>query len=96
MPTTSVRRRSFLVQSFLRVVRPDLLPVLFGEPGEGEHVRSRLGEQLGGGSEVFGELFNDAFVLGPHRVVVGLGEDRADQGGDHRLGRARHAGQQVA
>ena len=41
----------FLVEPFLGVVRPDLLPVLLGEPGEGQHVGGGVGEELGGGGE---------------------------------------------
>ena len=70
--------------------------MLAREGGEGEHVRARLVEQAGGVREALLELVDHSSGLSPDRLLVGLGEDRADQGGDQGLGRLRHPGQQAA
>jgi len=97
IPTTLVRRRIFLVESFLGIVGPDLPPVRLGEPGEGEY--------LGAGSVEMtscrvhpdaSEVIDHSPVLRPDRLRVGLGEDSSDHGGHHRLRGAWDLGQQVA
>ena len=69
----------FPVQAFDRVVRPDLGPVRWREPGVGEqvgfHAREAAGDAGCGGLE----LIDDGSQLGDGGVVVGLDEDRADQ-----------------
>ncbi len=53
----------------------NLLPMLFGEAGEGQHVAGGVGQQLGGSGEPLGELLDNAGMLRPHRLGVGLSED---------------------
>src|SRR5438552_1650707 len=65
----------------------DLAPMLAWEGCEGEHVRPRLGEQRCRLREALLELVHHSSVLLPDRVLVGLGQDRANQGGDQRLRR---------
>ena len=84
MPTTSVRRLSSPVESFDRVVRPDLGPVRRGEGGVGEQVGLHRLEAFGDRWVRRGELVDDGTELRTGGLAVGLSEDRADQRGDHR------------
>ena len=85
----------FFVEAFLGVVRPDLATVLFGERGERQDVGCCVGEVVGGVTELLLELCDYPGVLGPGRRRVGLGEDGADQGGDHGLGGLRDPGEEL-
>ncbi len=85
-----------LVEPLLGVVGPDLGLVGFWEPGEGQDLGSGQVEVLGGGVEAdLVEMVDDAAMLGPYLVGVGLGEDGAHHGGGHRLRRLGDLGQQV-
>ena len=85
-----------LVQPFLRVVRPDLAPDLVREAGEREQVLAGVVEVLGGVGELRGDGVDDPAELVAHRGGVGLVEDGAHHGGDPRLRRLGHLGEQVA
>src|SRR5690606_3846438 len=95
IPTTSVRRRISRFSRSWGLLDQIWTPVLFGKTGERQQVGSGLVE-VGGGVGEAGclELVDDAAVLGPHRIWVGLSEDGPDHGRDHLLGGFRHFGQQ--
>ena len=66
MPTTSVRRRSSLLSRSCGLLRPDLLPVLVGEGGEGQARRRRRRRAcVGGVGEAFGRAGRRPGRAGP-------------------------------
>lgn len=66
IPATLVRRRNILVEPFLRVVGPDLVPVCFRESGERQDRSSRPAEALRSVDEPHVvEMVDDAAMLGP-------------------------------
>lgn len=69
--------------------------MLGGKGSEGEDVTAGIDEHGGGVGESAVELFNDAGVLGPHLLGVGLLEDGAHEGGHHRLRALGHPGEQA-
>ncbi len=72
MPDDVGAAPDLFVEAFLRVVGPDLAPVGFGEPGEGQDLGGRGVEVLGGVGEAdIVELVDDAAMLGPHLVADG-------------------------
>jgi hypothetical protein len=71
-----------LVEPLLRIVRPDLPPVLLGKGREGQQLASRIAQQLGCLGKPLLELLDYAGVLGPGGGGVRLGEDRPHQRGD--------------
>src|SRR5581483_6099863 len=75
------------VDPFQGIRAPDLPPVRFGKGGEGQDVGCCVPEHGGDGGELPAELVGDGLELFGDGGCVGLGEDRADGGGDH-LGRA--------
>ena len=84
------------VDPLQRVRRPDLAPVFDREASEREEVFFRVVEH--GGDLRVGALEHagDLVELGPHVWRVGLGEDRADDRGDHVLGALGHDREHVA
>jgi hypothetical protein len=62
----------------------------------GEHVVLAGAEDLGGLREARRQALGDGLQLGPRGGLVGLGEDRPDERGDHGCGMARDVGQDVA
>jgi len=96
MPHDVGASADLFVEAFLRVVGADLGPVLDGEGAEGQDV---VGGVQQGDSDIveagLGQLVDDVTELFPGGLTVGLLEDRADQGGDHRPRRLRDPGRQV-
>src|SRR6266508_1823826 len=84
------------VQSLLGVVGPDLAPVLGRERAERGDVGSGVGEDARRLGECLLELGDHPVELRADLGRGGLGEDRADQGGHHGLGRLGDVGLQVA
>jgi hypothetical protein len=66
------------------------------EGGEGEDVERGLGEQVGGVGEPADELVDDAGVVGPGGVGVGLLEDGAHERRVDAVGELENPGQQLA
>ena len=83
IPTTRVRRLGLGVDPLQRVVRPDLRPVALGEAGEGQEILLGITQHCGDDIEATIELACDLFELRVDRLLVGLGEDRPDQGRGH-------------
>ena len=96
IPTTSVRLRISLLSRVLGVVAPDLGPVLGRERAEAKQVALGVDEELGGRGELGLQLVDDPVELRVHLGGIGLGEDRAHEGRDDRLGGLRDPGEQVA
>jgi Transposase, Mutator family len=95
----------FLVQPLLRIVGPDLAPVLLGERGECQQLVGRISQQLGCLGKAFGELLDDAGVLRPGgRVsarcafgwIVGCEDRSGRRQAGHRHGRPFHPGHCLA
>src|SRR5579883_3494391 len=61
-----------LVEALLRVVAPDLAPMLAGEGGEGEEIRTGFGEPSCRLWETLRELVDHPGVRSPDRLLVGL------------------------
>src|SRR5262245_56189504 len=85
MPTTSVRRLTLLVQAFLRVVGPDLAPVVLWKRQIGQHLVLGLIQELGDTWEASTQLVGDAAPLFTSGGGIRVDEHRADGGGDHLL-----------
>ena len=75
----------FLVQPFLGVVRPDLPPVLFREPGEREDVGRGVREMRRPHPGTVRRVVQRRGRVGPTPTRVGLSEDRPHERRDHRL-----------
>jgi hypothetical protein len=74
----------------------DLAPAAARERGVGQHVGCGGLQQVGGVTEAAGpQLLDHAAELGPGVLGALLGNDRADQRGDHRLGVPWDLDQQV-
>ena len=83
------------VQSFERVVRPDLGPLSGREAGVGEQIGLHLLEPVCDAGCVGEELVDDGPQLGGGGVGVGLDEDRSDQRGDDLAVSVVRGGEQV-
>jgi hypothetical protein len=90
-----VRRRISLFSRSCRSVDQDLAPDLAGERRRGQQIDAGVVEVFGGGRELGLDRGDNPVELGPDGVAVGLVEDRADQGGDPRLGGLGHLRQEV-
>ena len=76
----------FPVEAFGGVVRPDLVPDLDGEAGEGEDVGPGVVEVVGDGGELVAGVVEQPVELGVDGVGVGLVVDRVEHGLDHQAG----------
>src|SRR5215211_4840104 len=72
-----------LIESFERVVRPDLPPVLARERQVGEYVSLGAVEQIGEAGVTGAEAVGDLAPLVASHSRVWLGEDGPDRGRDH-------------
>ena len=90
IPTTSVRRRISLFRRSWGLLEPHLLPVSHREGGEGQGVRSSLGQYRGGLGEPVSELIDHPVDLGVHLLGGRLLVDGAYHGGHPRLGPPGH------
>jgi hypothetical protein len=86
----------FLVQPFERVGAPDLLPVPGGEAGEGQQVLGGVVEHGLDLGQLPAEHAGDDVELLADVLLIGLGEDGADCGGDHLGVAPGDLGQDVA
>jgi len=85
-----------LVHPFQRVREPDLTPVSLRERREGEKVMLGIAEHRCDLRMRAAQHRGDLGELGVDVLSVGLGEDGADDRGDHVLGPFRHDGEDVA
>lgn len=110
-PTTSVRRltdgvdmgdivvnrcRSSLLSRSSGFVDQIFFPVRDREPGEGEQVGVGVAEHLLDLGQLLAQHRGDDLELLGDVLGIGLGEDRADRGGDHLLVALAHDREDVA
>src|SRR5947209_10051636 len=86
MPTTSVRRLTLLVQALLRIVGPDLAPVLLWKRQVGQHLVLSLIQELSHAWKPRSQLIGHAPPLFTSGRGIRLDEHRANGGRHHLLG----------
>lgn len=94
VPTTSLRRASSRLTRSSGLVDQIFVQCSRGQARLGEHVILRAKQDLGRLRERRGQALGHGPQLGVGRGLVGLGEDRPDEGCNHPTGVPRDVGQQ--
>jgi hypothetical protein len=86
MPTTSVRRRTSLLSRSRGLLDRISFQMALGKSVKAKSSSAASSSIAAALGEAGLELLDDGSQLSADRVGIGLGEDRADEGGDGRLG----------